>query len=109
MGGKPTELKGSPVRWTQGSNHQVRMRKSLFLPRPDLSTRPVKQELQTRLLDLRTHRAFAYTHSLCTEACRQAGRQDCQTGPSYQKRRTRKPDIEIYETFFFFFKEEKDG
>lgn len=88
MGGKPTELKGSPMRWTQRSNRQVRMRKSLFLPRPDLSNKPAKQELQTRLQDLRTHRAFAYTHP---SAQRRAGRQDCQTGPSFQK----KPDIEI--------------
>lgn len=41
MVGEPTELKGSPMRWTLANNGQVRMRKFLFLPRPDLSTRPV--------------------------------------------------------------------
>lgn len=101
------ELKGSPVRWTQGSNHQVRMRKSLFLPRPDLSTRPVKQELQTRLLDLRTHRAFAYTHSLCTEACRQAGKTVKQvpaTRKDEQENQTSR-----YTKLFFFLRKKRTG
>lgn len=39
--GEPMELKGSSMCWTLASNRKMRMRKYLFLPRPDLSTRPV--------------------------------------------------------------------